>query len=696
MWPMKTLAKREILDAIGQVDPHWFADAVKQYEGPATDLWPALEQLLDRNDSAHTRAYIGLVMLHVGHPLGPRIFLTALEGADGAARRLALTELRYLHPVDSVRRTPGWGRFLTSLRAGGDDELTWEALLAALGKVWQRPATQESVAALAHCLDVRFDVVAPAVAHLRRSHDANYAVTVCTAFAQRRTDDETLDAIAYHLCEPRISQAHPWDCPFIRGNAVHELCLALAHWFPTNGEGTGRRCERLLLRVIEESLAADNARERLFRVPWGWLYTTRLFELIHTAKPQGAADLMLRALRDDRLVAVARAHALLCFHALSGETPGQRASIVAALAAASDREVAEFDLLEALARAGLVTATELAVAAANPELAWMVNQIFERGLCPAVPSEDVLAGLMRSLDQVSRSPEPFVNDPLKHLAEMLLRLPRSERHDTEIAQALRHCLRRAREEKPNEPWTAQAIAGHLAKFDVADDLPLEELPSWDAMMLHWRRSGVTWQEALALLVDADALDPVANEELAASVAGREPVDVVMDLFAKGGKRLVFVSTRDAGYEHDHHGIFAAVMSTVRPPVELQHVAPSGEMRLRLVTPDLGQLASEPGSGWNEMAKQMHGIPLYDTDVSDMGVEFMHEGRLRAFAVRPSGTRADLEAVIAAADKFLEEIGRPHRVYRLDYPQGDGYWALLLCARPEPFRRAVERLRLPLA
>lgn len=129
---------------------------------------------------------------------------------------------------------------------------------------------------------------------------------------------------------------------------------------------------------------------------------------------------------------------------------------------------------------------------------------------------------------------------------------------------------------------------------------------------------------------------------------------------------------------------------------------SGQFAIYLITPPsfipltiISELALQPGSGLSPDAALLKGIPLYTTEGSEEGVHFVHGQRDYRFAVHPNGTWMDVQGVMEAFNRFMGEIGRPERAYRLESPRDwGGEAALFLCADEQRFAEVSRRLRLP--
>lgn len=671
---------QEALEALPDRPPPWLATIRPQYEGNWQQLLDAIVARVPRRpfslahdvlgrplpDSqqaqARLRVVLAAALLHAGRPEGGPILLEALRGRNAEMRDAALEYLPGLLEALPPRIPLAPGDLVKALEPAllrGERNLASDAL-EACGRHAGPPAR-------------------PLLGRLRRSRKAHLCVPALNHFLENDVDDGTLDIVAEHLVEPGIRTSK--ELAF-RGNVAHDMCFQLAGWTaPSKQEAHRQRAAAIVLRVLEESLRAANADERLAAAPRGWLYPDFLLEALANVPSESSAAMLRRVAEAGVLDPRVRADALARFKAMTGQVLPVRDDIVQGMLAL-ELDTDFGDQLGRLAAQDLVAVPELARALARPGWTSPALKALASVRRGAADDAIIVQGMVDALASFVADVDRYRHD-IDLVVQRLSKLPRTAPQDAAIRHALHAALATARE-RAGEPWLAKELMAHLAAFDAGAGLDLDAMPPWDAMREHWRRAGLDWPDAVRMLVQAGAMDPVPPEALHRA-AGREPrdsFDTLCGLMADGGRDGV-VHLRDIGYEHGHDRLFTRLAQLVRPPLRLDSVVELGKL----------DFAQVPQSEQPAEARRP-GLPVYTTEGSLRKVVFHHQGIGHEFAVAPGGTYADAWAVLQAFDQFMERIGRPERAFWIGSAHDDPERALFACAQRCVFRAACERLRLP--
>ena len=209
------------------------------------------------------------------------------------------------------------------------------------------------------------------------------------------------------------------------------------------------------------------------------------------------------------------------------------------------------------------------------------------------------------------------------------------------------------------------IAGPDAASLTADLLP--RVPASVRMELTWAARGWTVDDAVARaqaigLLDSADLD-AARRQAREDADGEdpEPASVLFRVFDAAGIHLAFDVEADevpVGYDR-LLGEFAAQSR--------------GRFRPEGVQEEWGGEGSDDGRG-------------------DYTVSFVHDGRLYRFAARDQGDWFDVEPVVVAIHRALQDAGRSERFHILD---SDGQVARFLFGDPATIRRFATEIALPI-
>ncbi|MBK9656941.1 MAG: hypothetical protein IPO66_16425 [Rhodanobacteraceae bacterium] len=246
------------------------------------------------------------------------------------------------------------------------------------------------------------------------------------------------------------------------------------------------------------------------------------------------------------------------------------------------------------------------------------------------------------------------------------------------------------------------LAAWQVRLGDRDGVDLALLPPWQAMRLHWQRSGLDWAAIASVLADArmieqptastlDALPPIntlASADEEDDVPDRDPL---LDLFERCGRPLHEEHLVDNGYEHHHDRLFAKLAGQV--PAAASRIGAAARLDAlrcrehRCV--DTGRRADSPFAG-------LRGVPVVSTEDSALQVCFRLDGVDQQFTVYPQGTWMDDGSVVDELNALLAVRGHPERIRSLHHWASWGYeGAHYLCVPATDFDCIAEQLRLPL-
>lgn len=245
------------------------------------------------------------------------------------------------------------------------------------------------------------------------------------------------------------------------------------------------------------------------------------------------------------------------------------------------------------------------------------------------------------------------------------------------------------------------LAAWQLRLGDRDGVDLALLQSWQAMRLHWQRSGLDWEAIAGTLADAGMIERATAATLAAlppigslaldddDVPDRDPL---LDLFERCGRPLHDEHLVDNGYEHHHDQLFARLAAQLRPPLPVESVQQHGAMRFDVVNTDASSLADGAGSPF----AALRGVPVVSTEGSALQVGFLLDGVDHRFTVYPQGTWMDDGSVVDELNALLAIRGHPERIRSLHHWASWGYEGALYLGVPATgFDAIAERLRLPL-
>lgn len=657
------ITREDLRQRLLQEHPSWLASIQPLYEGDWQQLLDDMERRLPENDPL-VQVFVGLALMHAGRRRGFEAFRQALRSPDPRARVLALDQFRYFHAGHIAQDgRPGTLPF-------GIGELV-DAVAPAL-----QEAEADSVQwAVQWLVREAFVPAKRVLAGLRRHRHAEVRRLVLRAYMEHDVDEGTLEMIGNMLLEPGFRPTRELD-----PGLPPSLCRILADWTADFRKEQHRtRAHALALRVLQEAIAAKDALARLRGLD-GWVDPVALLDAVATRKSGEVVAVLHEVAAFRGVEARVRAEALLRHRRMTGLVLPVRELVVDELIA-GPRSGVVGELLRDLDAEGLVTLEQLLRAAANPHWCYAATQaLLQRTRSPA-EDEAAVTGLRAGLREMAPG-FALQREHVRYLVETLLALPRTPADDAEIVDSLQLALAAARR-VPSEPWLEQEAMGHLLALNATEGMELDRMRPWDAMAVHWQREGISWDEAARLLVAAQAID-APTPELLAEVAAPGTTGMRERLLRLLGERALFFSLDDIGFEYHHDQLFAQLAALPRPPIVLEDVAQTGEVKLTRVE----------GVMPDGVAEAMPKVGVFSTEGTLQQVRVRYQGQAFRFAAAPQGTHMDTWAVLHAFDAFLRHIGRSERVFWLAYDQGDS-WGDFVTAEPQAFAAACRRLRLPL-
>jgi hypothetical protein len=669
-----------LLDKLPNVHPCWIRDALPHFGGDRAELERRLLALRDQQQTELARTYMGLVLFFVGHPEGKRTLIEALRSDAEKVRLLALDTFRVLRPDDvGSGARPG--------KLGISDVEVFEALDWML----EDPTTPERALGLEYAIKLAFERARPMLVPLLRHPEAVVRDKVLETFLARGLDDGALKALEQELLGRRVEQR-------AADNAWREARLLDTMWLFHGAKGARdpqfrERAGELALRVLRDALAAQEPGARFDR-PAGWLTGRTLVQVPVIAQTRGAAPVLASMVTHPRLAGTLRAQAALAHKELTGEAPeGARRAVLDAV----QREPCDQTdkLLERLYAADLLD-VDAALAAVGSSWSYQATPLLRKWR-DARDNERIARGLVARLGALAQLAGSGAAAPAS-VVDVLRAIP----HDAGIRDAAIAALRgalAAAHERKDDPRAARAIARLLISLGDTGAAALADLEPWDATRAHWQAERWTAADVAARLRDAGLAEELAPADLAAiDVAALRPDNVLLTLLDKRGRRYVFQSIRDDGFEPPHHELFAALVRTLRPEVRIEAVSQQFDAKMTELSPsERAQVFTRTPTGDVPIDDAgLADVPVYSTEGSAAVVTFIHANAVRRFAVHPEGTWMDVAGVLRGFDAFAESVGRPERAYYLETQSWASHeFGLFVCADPARFGPANEQLRLPL-
>ncbi|MEK8034767.1 hypothetical protein AACH06_28445 [Ideonella sp. DXS29W] len=505
-------------------------------------------------------------------------------------------------------------------------------------------------------------------------------------FVEIDCDDGALDVIAQHLLEPGIRNAKDFG---FQSPTAHDLCEYLDQWAnPAKAELHRRRAAQIARQAIVESLDSDNPAERLAIVRNSWLSAGALIRAICQFPVDGAAGVLERVALNSNLEPRLRAEALLRYKALTGITLAARKQLISEFFALDSGPVEiTGNFIGSLVAHDLVTMEELAHGAANPKwtggVVEAISQWLSRDKIENVATVAV-RGLRVALATLSQKLSSDTEE-IRYVVECLRALPRTPDDDAGIRQSLQSALASAGH-MADRPWVAKEVMTMLLAFNGGAALDLDTMNPWDAMQEHWRRENIYWQSALQLLVEAGAISPERRLVLPQRISETTMADIhdQLESVLRSGGRGCHKWLNSTSYEHRHDELFSSFVSLAHQPMVLDSVVQSGGMEISITADD-----AQPRE-----AKD-YGIPVLSTEGTRMQVVASFQGKSFKFYAHPNGTYTDAWAVLHAFNQFMAQLGRSERAFWLGSEQEGEDEGLFVCALPDKFLAACEKLRIPL-
>lgn len=675
--PLPRISRDELFQNFYKRPTHGVRDLLPRYDGDPKELGDRLVAAIAKQESATQRAFVSLVVLWLGRVEGRTTLLEAMK--DDQARVFVLDELRR-NPQFVVAAD---GRF-TGLPLAMSD------LVQALEPALRSPEMSGADWARRYCIEHAFDLAAPHLHDLFGHPESKVAEQVIKAFAQHDRDDGLVDALRAQTMAPGVAETRK------EAGRLTVLCHILGDW--------ARRCLKQPLKqrlaaacvdIVKDALASDEANERLWPKSQNRPPVEPLLAAIAACRPADAEPLLRSMLVDTRLDAVVRATALCAAHDLLGGAPSERAAVIAALFAEDAPPRADSQLLEALDRRQLISEAELLAGFSCPAWSNALFYLLENRADPLLQSSAagaaMIGALPKLLAQFERAPQA---------GDSLLRNLAQPAHLASYQSRVREVLLATADRVAKSPTVGadarRKLMQGLAHFGELERLDLDALPPWEAMAAHWARDGIDIQRAAALLQSEGLIGPVSAEQLAPLDAlDKEYEHPLLELCALGGRPWHQQILVDSGYEHHHDQLFRDLAKLVHPPLALEDIRQSGQMSFTEISPNVAELARQPGSGYSESMAQLEGVPLMTTEGSRQQVHFRLGDQHQRFVVYPKSTWMDADSVLVAINALLAQLQRPERVYRFPHFAGWGYeMALFWAGNAAALERAQVQLRLP--
>src|SRR5882724_1998635 len=134
----------------------------------------------------------------------------------------------------------------------------------------------ETQSALQSCLLYAFNETKPLAAPLRRSTHPATAAMVIKHYIECDCDEGTLQVLRERMLEPGVQATRRTGAQLLR-----DMGSSLGWWCdPQKAPDNRSRAIALVLQILQQSLAAADAAERLKLGADGWFYTERLIDAI--------------------------------------------------------------------------------------------------------------------------------------------------------------------------------------------------------------------------------------------------------------------------------------------------------------------------------------------------------------------------------------------------------------------------------
>lgn len=648
----------------GHVSPWWLRDVLDHFDGDRPELERRIVLRFHEQTEERKRLYLGLVLLHIGHPSGAAELLRGLRHSDDQQRTLALDQFRIFRPAD-LGHADKLGRL----------PMTIEELYAAIAPLLQVPTSPHGQIALQFALGPAFEIALQDTRGLLSHGELTVREKVAHSYLRRGRDDGALEVLAAQLLEPVASQQEQSE--HWRRSRLNESGYALAACAANRHDrALAARAGVLALQVFQEALRQVPASLRfgyvvteasfILRSDRQWLFEDPVLDAIAAAPPPDAEQELLTALENPDVPARLRSHVLLRYFDLTGKTPACTSQLLHALVSQPGRSDPSSKLLSRVHERGLLVLETLLLAVRNP--AWRYEALRLMGNRP--PSTDDLIIVQSLTETLAISSDVSANtqvswEQLKGIVTTLGQMPTTSADNERITRALLPALAAA-ERDQTRPWVTQDIRGCLAIFGHAASIVRDDLPPWDAVVVRWRTDGLHAADIAAILQQADLSRGIAPDNLAKldgwiaqPFAVRSQAYQILDVLFGFERRIAFGAIRDPGDVPAHHELLQQLLAKSVPPVSI------------------------------EAAQQ-------DISGDHWTVSFQHQGHTREFTARQRGSLMDVNAVIKAVDELMASLGRTDRAFQFAVlPDGNGEWGFFIVADAARFAEVAARLSLRL-
>ncbi|TXI90341.1 MAG: hypothetical protein E6Q34_09150 [Burkholderiaceae bacterium] len=667
---------RTLLEALPEVPPWWIRDAIQSsFSGELSELYTEILAMCDAQSTEQARAYLGLVLFFLGHPLGASEFLLSLQSANDKIRLMALDTLRMLKAGD-----------VTHDQTDGQLHVLIEDIYLAIRDLMHAPDSEAGKMALKYVLNSPAFVLAkPETRSLLTHPNAEVRNDVLCAYLYRGVDEGALDALEKQLLFANTAslpagdpQDPWWDWCW---NNSETLLSCARH---SDDIKTQHRAADLALRIMHQSLASEEPEviENLNYIP--------LLRTITLTHHKQAVPNLLAIVDAENAPPILGAHVLCCLFDLDKYIHQNSNALVKRMIQVTTPQYGE-TILEDLASRQLIEFDAIQLASRTP--AWSA---FATPLLIKLPkhanlfTQNTIAALKRFVAEMDgQSPLPT------ELLNKLHQLPRTE-EDNQIILTL---LRSAHDQwqAGEQAWRAPQSWHYLLMFGDTALLNSGRLTSWNLTNAQWRANRWRYADIAEQLVKAGI---IASYETTSSKTdldfsrAYDAKDAESFLSSEFGEQFLTASIQDDGYEYEHHLLFKKLATSIRPPLALEALSQTVDFSFEEINKE-GLHISEAGQALKKDAVNISEIPLYSNEGTCCLVRFIYNDQVYNFAAYPEGSWMDVWSVLHAFNLFMQHLGRNERAYWLeDAHDWNSEWQIFFCANHMEFDQLNQGLCLP--
>lgn len=459
----------------------------------------------------------------------------------------------------------------------------------------------------------------------------------------------TLEALSKKLSEPHLQETAKngaW--------AVHKLSAELKKYAVNYGVQTAK----IALQIIDESLKAANATERLNIQPHGWFNPIELLTIIEHNKLDESLVVIEKLIQHQDIHPQVRVLASVIYYQWTSNTHSHHQFVINALLNWNGQLILNTENLHnRLIENNLLTEemilSQLPICQSSMGLSFLDK----------IPSLNVQYRVQRIIEWLENNLLNYwIHEPeaLVEVISHIYQLDHTSQDAQQIFTLIELAVSSLDDKKIFHRFHYTDLTALQRRFGRVSNKHLDKLWPWERMLVEWQLLDLDWHRAAEILYQANAIPQHSDDEIQSIANIIMADDAIEKLFSW---RMHSTIIRNPFYEYPHDKLFEELAEFISPPLKVENI------KIEPAPEDVG----------TEYEK----------------ISFTCNNRTFSFYVYVDDG-FDVDSVIKAINWLLEQIGRDERVFRtFDLRSGGGEAAYFISGHGECLSHACHFLKIPL-